>query len=99
MSLWWLSYPLLGVFAGFVAGLFGARTRTELASRLVLTVLMLVPTRFCADCDVQVVRSPGIGAGAGGGAMVTQPIRAKGRARPATRVLDNMTVTFVVEAQ
>ena len=23
MSLWWLSYPLLGVFAGFVAGLFG----------------------------------------------------------------------------
>lgn len=23
MSLWWLAYPLLGVFAGFVAGLFG----------------------------------------------------------------------------
>jgi uncharacterized membrane protein YfcA len=23
MTLWWLSYPLLGVFAGFVAGLFG----------------------------------------------------------------------------
>ncbi|WP_294991243.1 sulfite exporter TauE/SafE family protein [Sulfuritalea sp.] len=23
MSLWWLGYPLLGVFAGFVAGLFG----------------------------------------------------------------------------
>ncbi len=23
MSLWWLSYPLLGVFAGFIAGLFG----------------------------------------------------------------------------
>jgi len=23
VSLWWLSYPLLGVFAGFVAGLFG----------------------------------------------------------------------------
>ena len=23
MSLWWLSYPLLGCFAGFVAGLFG----------------------------------------------------------------------------
>ncbi|MBK9021757.1 MAG: sulfite exporter TauE/SafE family protein [Sulfuritalea sp.] len=23
LSLWWLSYPLLGVFAGFVAGLFG----------------------------------------------------------------------------
>ena len=23
MSLWWLSYPLLGIFAGFVAGLFG----------------------------------------------------------------------------
>ena len=23
MTLWWLSYPLLGIFAGFVAGLFG----------------------------------------------------------------------------
>jgi uncharacterized membrane protein YfcA len=23
VSLWWLSYPLLGVFAGFIAGLFG----------------------------------------------------------------------------
>ena len=23
MSLWWLSYPLLGAFAGFIAGLFG----------------------------------------------------------------------------
>jgi uncharacterized membrane protein YfcA len=23
MSLWWLGYPLLGAFAGFVAGLFG----------------------------------------------------------------------------
>ena len=23
MTLWWLSYPLLGVFAGFIAGLFG----------------------------------------------------------------------------
>ena len=23
MTIWWLSYPLLGVFAGFVAGLFG----------------------------------------------------------------------------
>ncbi|OIQ91220.1 sulfite exporter TauE/SafE [mine drainage metagenome] len=23
MTLWWLSYPLLGIFAGFIAGLFG----------------------------------------------------------------------------
>ena len=23
MSLWWLAYPLLGCFAGFIAGLFG----------------------------------------------------------------------------
>ena len=23
MTIWWLSYPLLGIFGGFVAGLFG----------------------------------------------------------------------------
>ena len=23
MTLWWLTYPLLGIFGGFVAGLFG----------------------------------------------------------------------------
>jgi uncharacterized membrane protein YfcA len=23
MTIWWLAYPLLGIFGGFVAGLFG----------------------------------------------------------------------------
>ena len=28
MTIWWLSYPLLGVFAGFVAGLFGVERKS-----------------------------------------------------------------------
>ena len=47
MSLWWLGYPLLGAFAGFVAGLFGV------GGGLTIVPLLCVPLFIIAEGMMQ----------------------------------------------